>query len=84
MKISDLNGTIYQMNREINILNGQIDTLTNDDYNLNNLMWTIGSVPFESFKQIWNVNFFGVNLADFFLGFVTFFIALFVVKKFFL
>lgn len=83
VQISDLNGTISQLQLVIDTLNGQVDTLTNG-YDLNNLMWTIGSVPFESFKQIWNVNFFGVNLADFFLGFVTFFVALFVVKKFFL
>lgn len=88
-------GIINEKNEEINSLTDDIDVLeranrilqsqvaTNDTYNMNNLIWTIAETPFESFKHIWNVNFFGVNIADFVLGFITTFIALFVIKKLF-
>lgn len=80
--ITDLNQQITDMQLIINDLNDQIGGFS-DDYNLNNLIWTIGGTPFESFKHIWNVNFFGVNVADFILGFITTFLGLFIFKKFF-
>ena len=87
--ISSLNNRIDTLVRQINTqqqtinsLNEQINSFSSD-YNLNSLMWTIGSTPFESFKHIWNVNFLGVNIADFILGLITTFIGLYILKKFF-
>ena len=65
----------------LNALNEQIRVLS-EGYNLNQLMWAIGSVPFESFKHIWNINFLGVNVANFVLGFISTFIGIYIVKKF--
>lgn len=53
-------------------------------YNLNSLMWSIGGTPFESFKQIWNVNFMGVNIANLFLGLITALVFIWILKHFLL
>lgn len=77
------NSQITDMQLQINALNEQISSFSSD-YGINNMLWTIGSTPFESFKQIWNVNLFGVNISRAITGFITAIIVLFVVKKFFL
>ena len=82
-QIDDLNAMITTKNLVIESLNEQIDSF-NSDYNLNNLMWTIAGTPFESFKRIWNVEFFGVNISSIITGFLTGIIVLWIIKKFFL
>lgn len=46
-------------------LNENYNDLFNETWTLPKLFWSIGSVPFETFKSIWNVEFLGVNIASF-------------------
>lgn len=48
----------------------------------NDLIWTIASTPWESFKNIWNVNILGINLANLVTGFITAIILLWIIKRF--
>ena len=41
------------------------NSLSADQWNLKHLFWSIGSIPFETFKQIWNFDFLGFNIASF-------------------
>ena len=82
-QIRNLTNQLTTQQQTINALNEQIEDFSSD-YNLNNLMWTIASTPFESFKQIWNLNFMGVNLSNLFFGMISTLIGLYIVKKFFL
>ncbi len=61
----------YYSNR-YDILKNDYDTLlerynslADDQWNLRHLFWSIGSVPFETFKQIWNFEFLGFNITSF-------------------
>ena len=83
-QIQQLEQRIESLETTIETKNEQIANYARSSYGLNNLMWTIGSTPFESFKQIWNVEFLGVDIANFILGIITTFIGLYIVKKFFL
>ena len=51
--------------------------------NFVNLFFTIAETPFASFKQIWNVDFLGVNLAGFVTGILFIGLLIWVVKKIF-
>lgn len=59
---------ITSMQLTINALNEQVNSF-HSDYGINNMLWTIGSTPFESFRQIWNVELFGVNISRVITGF---------------
>lgn len=84
--IDNLHVEVTNLKQQINIKDAQIKTYQQgaNDYNLNRMIWTIASTPFESFKQIWNVNFFGVNISTMITGFITGIIVLWIIKKFFL
>lgn len=55
--------------------------IDNSTANATDLFWTIGSTPWESFKNIWNINFLGINLANVVTGFVTALIVIWLIKK---
>ena len=57
-------------------------TITDTNIQASDLLWTIGSTPWESFKNIWNVNLLGVNLANLVTGFITAIILIWIIKKF--
>lgn len=96
---NQLNSYISQNNTlqsQVNNLQNQVNQLTNSnhvllqqlanansDYNLNNLVWSIGGTPFETFKTIWNFEFFGVNISNLVFGLLTGLIIIWIIKKFF-
>lgn len=45
------------------------------------LFWTIATVPFETFKQIWTVDFLGFNIAQFLTGLFMSLITLWIIKR---
>lgn len=51
------------------------------ELNLKTLFWSIGSVPFETFKSIWDFEFLGFNLTRFLTGFFMAIIIIFIIKK---
>lgn len=90
------NTTINDLQDRLNITKHNLDNLTiafNDlqqSYNnmLNgnnfaNLFFTIAETPFSSFKQIWSVDFLGVNLAGFVTGVLFIGLLIWIVKKIF-
>lgn len=58
------------------------NTLLKSEVNFNTLIWNIATLPFESFKIIWNVDFLGVNLGSLVMGLMSVGVILFVWKKF--
>lgn len=86
--ISNLNNIISQLQNTItnqqNTINRQAQQIRDfNNYNAPQLIWTIASTPFESFKQIWNVDFLGLNLANFFIGLISALIIIYIIKKIF-
>lgn len=86
--ISNLNNIIIQLQNTItnqqNTINRQAQQIRDfNNYNAPQLIWTIASTPFESFKQIWNVDFLGLNLANFFIGLISALIIIYIIKKIF-
>ena len=53
------------------------------DMNFTNLIWTIGALPFESFKTIWDVEFLGINISNFVTGLLMALAAIFIIKRVF-
>ena len=49
--------------------------------NYQKLLWTIGATPFESFKTIWNVDIFGLNISGIILGGLMALLVLYLIKK---
>lgn len=83
-KINELNEQIKQQDKDIAYLNDRLNSLTNgDDFTLANLFWSIGAVPFETIKSIWNFEFLGVNLTQFFTGLITCLLLIYLIKKLF-
>ena len=83
---NDYNDALDEIDRLENanqVLQNQIAQIQNG-YNLNSLMWSIGGTPFESFKQIWNVDLMGVNLSNLFLGLISALVLIWVIKHFLL
>lgn len=59
---------ITQLNLQINTLNSLLNSARNSEWNFNRLMFNIASTPLESFKTFYDVEFWGINLSDLFLG----------------
>ena len=70
---------------EYNMLLARYQQVTETPLQLNfqNLIWTIASSPFESFKQIWNVDILGFNIANFVIGVMSVFVVMYIIKKIF-
>lgn len=49
--------------------------------NLGTLFWNIGTIPFETFKTIWDFEFLGINLSGFIGGLLLSLVAIFIIKK---
>lgn len=79
--ISQLQNTISNQKNTIDNQARQISDLQNPDFTFPNLIWTIASTPFESFKQIWNVDFLGLNIANFVIGLLSALIFIYILKK---
>lgn len=77
--ISQLQNTISSQERTINSYQERIRQLTN--YNAPQLLWLIASTPFESFKQIWSVDFLGLNIANFVIGLLSALILIYILKR---
>lgn len=87
------NVTINQLKNEITSLNVQITQKNNtieaqarqirdlQEYSAPQLIWTIASTPFDSFKQIWNVDLLGLNIANFAIGLLSALIFIYILKK---
>lgn len=73
-QISLLERTVEEQSR-------QIRDLQDYEFSFPNLIWTIASTPFESFKQIWNVDFLGLNIANFVIGLLSALIFIYILKK---
>lgn len=87
--INDLNSQVANMTNTINTLqiayndlNTSYENMLNGN-NFANLFFTIAETPFASFKQIWNVDFLGVNLAGFVTGILFLGLVIWVIKKIF-
>lgn len=87
--IQDLSSTNYALRQSINDLtiayndlNTSYENMLNGN-NFANLFFTIAETPFASFKQIWNVDFLGVNLAGFVTGILFLGLIIWVIKKIF-
>lgn len=78
-EITNLNVQIIQKDNTINAQATQIRDL--QQYNAPQLIWTIASTPFESFKQIWNVDLLGLNIANFAIGLLSALIFIYILKK---
>lgn len=72
---------IQQYKDNINTLAERISYLENGTRNYTNLIWTIGATPWESFKNIWNVEFGGINIANIVTGLVTALLVIYLIKK---
>lgn len=48
---------------------------------MQNLLWTVAGTPWESFKNIWNVNVLGLNISGFVTGLITALVIIWLVKK---
>lgn len=48
----------------------------------NTLVWNIATIPFESFKQIWNVDLLGLNIGNFVTALMFVGVVVFIWKKF--
>lgn len=87
------NVTINQLKNQITSLNVQITQKDNtieaqarqirdlQEYSAPQLIWTIASTPFDSFKQIWNVDLLGLNIANFAIGLLSALIFIYILKK---
>lgn len=60
---------------------GRAEVPTNSTTNFKDVIWTIATTPFESFKTIWNVDLLGVNIAAFFTAIITLGLGIFILKK---
>lgn len=69
-------------NRQIASYQEQIASGEGLTMNMRSLLWTIGGLPFESFKKIWNVDFLGINISQFFLGLFGALIVIWLIRKF--
>lgn len=78
---SSYESQIALLERTIEEQSRQISDLQDYDYSFPNLIWTIASTPFESFKQIWNVDFLGLNIANFVIGLLSALIFIYILKK---
>lgn len=81
-QIDSLNNIISQKNSQIEFLTNQLNNARNAEWNFNKLMFTIASTPFESFKTFYNVEFWGINLSDLFLGIVFSGLIFFLFRRF--
>lgn len=73
---------IIAKDREIKYLEERLENLSSGEFTLANLFWSIGSIPFETIKIIWNFEFLGVNLTQFFTGLITALMLVFLIKRF--
>lgn len=80
--VNSLNDTISSLSSQLSTLNKKLKTLEKGVSNYQNLIWTIGATPWESFKHIWNVEFGGINIANIVTGFVTALLVIYLIKKF--
>lgn len=81
-EIVSLNNQIAQLQARIQSQQSIIDNM-NNGVNFNQLVWTIASVPFDTFTTIWNVDFLGVNIASVITGLLTGLILIWLLKKIF-
>ena len=81
-EISNLGSTINTLQSAYNDLNQSYNNLLGGN-SFANLFFTIAETPFASFKQIWNVDFLGVNLAGFVTGILFIGLIIWVIKKIF-
>lgn len=81
-QVNNLQNQVNQLTNSNQVLLQQLAN-ANNDYNLNNLVWSIGGTPFETFKTIWNFEFFGVNISNLIFGLLTGLIIIWIIKKFF-
>lgn len=81
-RVISMQTSIDNLTRSYNDLNVSYQNLLNGN-NFANLFFTIAETPFASFKQIWNVDFLGVNLAGFVTGIIFIGLLIWLVKKIF-
>lgn len=65
-----------------NQLLNKYNNLANNGYNLVDMVWAIATIPFESFKQIWNVEILGLNIANFTIGLLFCGVVIWLIKKY--
>lgn len=84
-QITNLNQELKQKIIELRTLQEHYNAISNKplDINMRNLIWYIAETPFTSFKNIWNVDFLGLNIASFITGLLTIFVVLYIIKKIF-
>lgn len=65
-----------------NQLQSKYNKLANEGFNLVDMVWAIATIPFESFKQIWNVEILGLNIANFTIGLLFCGVIIWLIKKY--
>lgn len=81
-QVANMTSTINTLQVAYNDLNTSYENMLNGN-NFANLFFTIAETPFASFKQIWNVDFLGVNLAGFVTGILFLGLIIWVIKRIF-
>lgn len=81
------NNSYYrQLYNELLIQYNDLQKLYNDYVNgnvsFNTLVWNIATIPFESFKQIWNVDLLGLNIGNFVTALMFVGVVVYIWKKF--
>lgn len=81
-QVSQLQSSLSSLQSSYNSLQTSYNNYMNGD-NFTSLFFTIAETPFASFKQIWNVDFLGVNLSGFVTGLLFIGLMIWLVKKIF-
>lgn len=78
---------VYSLENQINSLTvenarlREIISAYESGNTMQNLLWTVAGTPWESFKNIWNVNVLGLNISGFVTGLITALVIIWIVKK---
>lgn len=84
--LSSNNSYYHQLYDELVVQYNDLQELYNDYINgnvsFNTLVWNIATIPFESFKQIWNVDLLGLNIGNFVTALMFVGVVVYIWKKF--
>lgn len=80
-KIDDLTNQLTTLQQNYNNLQQMYNGLAENEYTLENLFWSVGSVPMAFLLQSFNVNVLGLNLRAIITGLITALVVIWAIKK---